>query len=168
MFVQFVKLSEKACPLGLFFLSFFLLALPSACSLDEVIEPTDTEIIIIKEPEVNEEVEETEVEEGFVCFINHFEQADFPGGSAAWLRFVDKHFQLPANVGNTHSGNIYLSFIISKSGEVSDAVVIRGISPEIDAVAVEMMHQSPDWIPGKQRGIPVKSRMQVRLVVDLK
>ena len=163
MFLPFVKLLEKAPNVGLFLLFALVITLPCSCSLDEAMEPEST---LTPETTKLGELEEDEAE--LVCILPIEEPATFPGGKRAWLRFVSEHLQMPQNLQNAQVGSIFLSFLISEAGKVSDVIVYRGLSPESNAAAIEMMSLSPDWIPSKQRGRPVKSRMHIRLAVHLK
>ena len=46
--------------------------------------------------------------------------------------------------------------IVNKDGKVSDAKVVKGVSPELDAEALKVVSASPKWKPGKKDGRPVK------------
>ena len=76
---------------------------------------------------------------------------EFPGGEAAMIRFVAEHFNLPridAEQGN--SGMIYVQFVIDKEGYVSDAQIIRSISPASDKEALRVVNSMPQWSPAMQ------------------
>ena len=49
-------------------------------------------------------------------------------------------------------GTVYVSFIIDKTGKVTESKVLRGVTPEIDAEALRIVSLMPDWNPGKQKG----------------
>lgn len=63
-------------------------------------------------------------------------------------------------------GTVYVSFIVETDGSVSEVHVIRGISPEADAGAVRVVRLSPNWIPARQDGIPVKQRIVLPIEVQ--
>ena len=65
-------------------------------------------------------------------------------------------------------GKVFLSFIVDQQGSISDIQVIRGIGGGCDEEAKRVLQKSPKWSPGKQRGRPVKSRMQIQIVFKLK
>ncbi len=55
-------------------------------------------------------------------------------------------------------GKVFVQFVIDKDGSIIDAKVIKGIDPECDNEALNAVKSFPKWIPGYQRGRPVKQR----------
>ena len=53
---------------------------------------------------------------------------------------------------------IFVEFFIDTDGSVTDAKVLRGFDPILDAEALRVINSSPKWTPGEQRGKPVKVR----------
>ncbi|MBK8945941.1 MAG: energy transducer TonB [Ignavibacteriae bacterium] len=64
------------------------------------------------------------------------------------------------------SGKIYLQGTINKFGNVTDITVLKGIGAGCDEAAIEAL-KSVQFIPGKQRGKPVKVRITVPIVFSL-
>jgi protein TonB len=56
--------------------------------------------------------------------------------------------QLPDSI----SGRIDVRFWIDTIGNVVDPEVIRSLSESLDSLACKIVLDSPEWIPGKQRG----------------
>ena len=54
------------------------------------------------------------------------------------------------------TGRVYLSFIIEKSGAVTNVKVVRGVDKNLDAEALRVVKSLPNFNPGKQRGKAVK------------
>jgi len=46
--------------------------------------------------------------------------------------------------------------IVEKDGSLSNARVLRGIGGGCDEEAVRVIKMMPNWIPGRQRGTPVR------------
>ncbi len=66
---------------------------------------------------------------------------------------VDKpSLQIP----DSFSGRIIVHFWIDTIGNVVDPEIIRGINESLDSLAYKIILDSPEWIPGKQRGKKVK------------
>ncbi len=66
---------------------------------------------------------------------------------------VDKpSLQIP----DSFSGRIIVHFWIDTIGNVVDPEIIRGINESLDSLACKIVLDSPEWIPGKQRGKKVK------------
>jgi periplasmic protein TonB len=53
---------------------------------------------------------------------------------------------------NKTEGKVFINFIIDEKGKVTDPVILRGVSPEIDAEALRVVSSMPDWNAGMQRG----------------
>ena len=62
---------------------------------------------------------------------------------------------------NGIQGRVLVDFTIDEKGHVCDVRVARGADPSLDAEAVRVIEESPDWKPGIVSGKPVKSGMSV-------
>ena len=92
------------------------------------------------------------------------EQASFPGGMEAWSEHLKSTLKYPEQAKKLGiEGRVFLSFIVNKDGSLDDIQVVRGIGAGCDEEAVNALLESPNWLAGKQRGIEVKSKMQVRI-----
>ncbi|OEK00027.1 hypothetical protein BFP97_00190 [Roseivirga sp. 4D4] len=97
------------------------------------------------------------------------EQASFPGGSQAWMKYLKKNFKYPKRAKRAGiEGRVFLSFYVDTEGNLSDIEVLRGIGNGCDQEAIRVLKQSPKWNPGKQRGVPVKSPMTLFITFKLK
>ncbi|MBO3700817.1 energy transducer TonB [Roseivirga sp. E12] len=102
-------------------------------------------------------------------FIVVEEQASFPGGDQAWMKYLKKNFKYPKRAKRAGiEGRVFLSFYVDAQGNLSDIEVIRGIGGGCDQEALRVLKNSPKWNPGKQRGIPVKSPMTLFITFRLK
>jgi TonB family protein len=89
---------------------------------------------------------------------------EFPGGEKALNRFLNDSLQYPDAARESGiQGTVYLSFIVNKDGSVTNARVLRGIGGGCDEEAIRVVKSMPNWLPGKQRGKPV--RVQFNLPV---
>lgn len=55
-------------------------------------------------------------------------------------------------------GKVFVQFVVNKDGSIIDTKVTKGIDPECDNEALKAVKSLPNWIPGYQRGRPVKQR----------
>lgn len=102
-------------------------------------------------------------------FVAVEEQASFPGGNQAWIKYLKKNFKYPKRAKKVGTeGRVFLKFYVDAEGNLSDIEVIRGIGNGCDQEAIRVLKQSPKWNPGKQRGIPVKSPMTLFITFKLK
>jgi len=88
------------------------------------------------------------------------EQAEFPGGMSALRTYLKENVMLPEAVqsGNVQ-GKVYVKFIISENGNVSNVKVVKGVldCKECDAEAVRVVKAMPNWSPAKNNGKKVNS-----------
>lgn len=93
------------------------------------------------------------------CILVVEEQARFPGGLKAWKNYLRKNISYTSQT--TIEGKVALSFTVLASGKITDIAVVRGINPTIDDSAKKLLANSPDWLPTKQHGGAVDSRMAI-------
>ena len=53
-------------------------------------------------------------------------------------------------------GRVIVKFIVEKDGEVSDVKVVKGAHPMLDDEAQRVVESMPAFLPGMQRGKPVR------------
>jgi len=86
-------------------------------------------------------------------------ESEYPGGAAAWLRYLNRNFRYPdEGLTNEIQGTVIVQFIVDKEGNVSDVQAISG--PEQGGLREEAMRvikKSGVWIPAIQNGRKVKS-----------
>jgi protein TonB len=113
---------------------------------------------VIEFDEPVEEVLKQESDED-VIFMVVEQQAEFPGGMEAMMKFIVKNMKYPAVARRMGiEGSVFVSFVVDKEGGISDLTVIKGISAECDKEALRVVKLMPPWKAGKQNGKPVKSR----------
>ena len=96
------------------------------------------------------------------------EQASFPGGQKAYFDYLAKNIKYPDEAkAKGIEGKVFISFIVDKDGTLSDFQLLRGIGYDCDEEALRVFMESPQWIPGKQRGRKVKTRMQASVTFEL-
>lgn len=140
---------------------------------EEIIEEIDfdLDVDITEETEIEDIVfeEEPEEEEADDIMLIVEENAQFPGGNAAWNKFLKDNLKYPRKAQRMNiEGAVFLTFVVDKNGVLSDIQVTRPLGGGCDEEAVRVLKASPRWQPGKQRGVPVKSRMNLRILFKLK
>jgi len=104
--------------------------------------------------------EDTE-DESKVFFIVE-EMPEFPGGEMALRQFIANAIKYPVIAQeNGIQGKVYVSFVVGKDGQVSDARVLRGVDPSLDKEAIRVVNSLPRWKPGKQQGKTVRVSFSV-------
>lgn len=91
----------------------------------------------------------------------------FPDGEAAMFGFISKHIDYPDMAKNNGiEGTVYVSFVVEKDGSITNVQVRRDIGGGCGEEAVRVVKMMPNWLPGKQRGVPV--RVQFNLPIKYK
>lgn len=89
----------------------------------------------------------------------------YEGGQEALIKYIGTIVYPPEAREADIEGTVYVQFVVDKDGAVTDVTVVRSSgSPILDEAAKNHMSKTRKWIPGFQRGIPVK----VQYVVPIK
>jgi len=94
-------------------------------------------------------------------------ESSYPGGNAAWQRYLNKSLRYPQEaIDNEIQGAIIVQFIVDKEGNVSDVEAISGPN-ELREEAVRVIKKSGKWTPAVQNGRQVKSYKKQPIVFRL-
>ncbi len=92
----------------------------------------------------------------------------FPGGESEMMKYLGKNIRYPAAAQRAGiEGIVVLSFVVSKTGEISEIQVIKSLGGGTDEEAVRVVKSMPKWTPGKQNGraVPVRYTLPVRYTI---
>ena len=64
-------------------------------------------------------------------------------------------------------GVVYVTFVVEPDGSISNVRVIRGIGGGCDEEAIRVVKMMPKWIPGNQRGKPVRVQFNMPIKFTL-
>jgi len=118
-------------------------------------------VLIPVEPYVEKNVEEL----GFV-YISEV-MPSFPGGEEEMYKFLSKHMKYPSMaLENNISDTVFISFIVEPDGTLSHKTLLKGIGGGCDEEAIRVVKLMPNWIPGTQKGEPV--RIQFNMPIKFK
>ncbi|WP_417592399.1 energy transducer TonB [Owenweeksia hongkongensis] len=80
-----------------------------------------------------------------------------------WINeYINSNTKYPAVAQKLRlEDKVYVSFIISKSGEVESAEVVRGNYESLNTEALRVIENMPTFVPGTQRGKKVKMKMTI-------
>lgn len=83
----------------------------------------------------------------------------YPGGEAEMMRFIGEHVIYPKEAMDANEeGRVVVKFVIDAEGKVTDPVVMRGVSPSLDAEALRVVGEMPRWEPGRANGEAVSTQ----------
>ena len=81
----------------------------------------------------------------------------FPGGDAACMKWLRDNIKYPKEAIEANiTGKVFVQFVIEKDGSITNAKIARSASTLLDAEALRIVNNMPQWIPGKQRGKAVR------------
>ncbi len=129
----------------------------------EIIEIVEDDVEIEDEIEIedteSDEDEEIEIieEDDDEFFMVVENMPIFPGGDLGLMKYIQKNVKYPAIAKEYNiTGKVYISFIVDKSGSVTNVKIVRGVDKNLDAEAVRVVKSLPKYKPGKQRGKSVR------------
>ena len=95
------------------------------------------------------------------------ENPTYPGGDASRVKFLMDNMKYPEEAKELGvQGKVFVTFVVEVDGSITDVRVLRGIGSGCDDEAIRVVKSMPKWIPGKQRGVPV--RVQFNLPINFK
>ncbi|OXA79799.1 TonB protein C-terminal [Flavobacterium aquidurense] len=84
-------------------------------------------------------------------------QPEFPGGIAAFYKFVGSNFKMPAEAEkNKIQGKAYMQFVVEKDGSLSDLRTMKDVGYGIGDEVIRVLKLSPKWTSGSIDGKPVR------------
>ena len=98
------------------------------------------------------------------------EMPQFPGGELALREYIAKRIIYPKiALEKGIQGTVFVSFIINKKGNVTNAHISKSVDPILDKEALRVVNSLPKWKPGKQRGkaVDVPYTVPVEFVLSL-
>ena len=99
--------------------------------------------VVAKEPEKKEET------------LGPTREPSFPGGPAAWLTFLQRYLQAPADVEPGQRIEVHVRFWIDVDGSVSRAEITKSGGSTFDKEVLRVMKKMPKWEPALQAGRPI-------------
>ena len=108
-------------------------------------------------------------EEEVVELINYVEkQPEFPGGTDSMFAFIQRNIKYPEEAKKAGiEGRVFVTFVVEKDGQVSDAKILRDIGGGCGEEAIRMVNIMPKWKPGTQRGNPVRVQFNLPIMFQL-
>ena len=125
------------------------------------------EQVVVKEPEPAPVVVEEKPKPDEI-FVAVEQQAEFPGGQAALMKWLSTNIRYPeAAQQNDIQGRVVVKFVVEKDGSVSHAEIVRGVDKDLDREALRVVSKMPKWQPGKNNGVAVRSYFNLPVTFKL-
>lgn len=87
-------------------------------------------------------------------------EAEFPGGNAAWSRYIAKSldgFDASQNGASPGKYQVIVRFIVGKDGSISDVTAETNFGYGMEEKAIKIIQKGPNWKPALQNGRNVKA-----------
>ena len=92
----------------------------------------------------------------------------FPGGDEARINYLKNSIEYPQMARESGiQGRVFVTFVVEKDGNITDVRILRGIGGGCDEEAVRVIKNMPKWVPGKQRGKPVRVQFNMPILFKL-
>lgn len=115
----------------------------------DVVADSIGDIYLIKK----EPLKSKQLHKGEQVFLIVENMPEFPGGDKALLQWIAKSVKYPAVAQkNGIEGKVYVSFVVTKTGEVANVTIARGVDPSLNKEALRVVSSMPAWKPGRQKG----------------
>lgn len=96
------------------------------------------------------------------------EQPGYPGGDESRIKFLQENIKYPEEAKELGvQGKVFVTFVVEVDGSITDVKVLRGIGAGCDEEAIRVVKSMPKWIPGKQRGVPVRVQFNLPIKFTL-
>lgn len=115
-----------------------------------------------EKPQVIEQPQQAEI------FTVVEEQPGYPGGEESRIRYLQENIKYPEEAKELGiQGKVFVTFVVEVDGKISDVRVLRGIGGGCDEEAMRVVRSMPRWVPGKQRGVPVRVQFNLPIKFTL-
>ena len=91
----------------------------------------------------------------------------FQGGMEALYKYLEDNIRYPRGAGCV-TGKVYVSFIVERDGSITNAHILKDLCDGCGEEALRLVNSMPKWIPGKQRGRPVRVQYNLPVSFSLK
>ncbi len=85
-----------------------------------------------------------------------FTKPSFPGGDEARIKYLQSIVDYPQEAKeNGYQGTVFVSFLITKDGNIENVSVPTGSNPHLAVEAVKVVKSMPKWNPATLNGEPI-------------
>ena len=95
-------------------------------------------------------------------------EADFPGGEEMMRKWMQENIVYPdLSIENGEQGKVYLNFVVEKDGTITNVVIVKGATRELDNEAKRLVRNMPKWEPGETNGKKVRTSFTLPINFEL-
>lgn len=90
------------------------------------------------------------------------ENAQFPGGDEACMKWLQDHIKYPQIcIEQSVQGRVQVGFVVNRDGSIVDVKILRSPDPNLSKEAERVVKMMPKWKPAKQGNKTVRSRFNL-------
>ena len=90
------------------------------------------------------------------------ENAQFPGGDEACMKWLQEHIKYPQIcIEQNVQGRVYVGFVVNRDGSIVDVKIIKSPDNNLSKEAERVVKLMPKWKPAKQVNKTVRSRFNL-------
>ena len=90
------------------------------------------------------------------------ENAQFPGGDEACMKWLQEHIKYPQIcIEQNVQGRVYVGFVVNRDGSIVDVKIIKSPDNNLSKEAERVVKLMPKWKPAKQGTKTVRSRFNL-------
>lgn len=96
------------------------------------------------------------------------ENAQFPGGEEACMKWLAEHLKYPSICQEQGvQGRVFVSFVVNKDGSIVDVEIKRSPDNNLSKEAERVVKSMPKWKPARQGNRSVRSRFNLPVMFRL-
>ena len=96
------------------------------------------------------------------------ENAQFPGGEEACLKWLSEHIKYPSIAQEKGvQGRVILNFVVNRDGSIVDVKTLRSPDESLSKEAERVVKMMPKWKPARQGNKTVRSRFNLPVMFRL-
>jgi protein TonB len=78
--------------------------------------------------------------------------AEFPGGQAAWLEFLNRYLRTPGELEAGQKRTVLVRFVVGTDGSITNFDVVQSGGTSFDKEVIRVLKKMPRWEPAVQNG----------------
>jgi hypothetical protein len=105
-----------------------------------------------------------------VTFTKVEHDPEFPGGEEAWKKYIWEYCNIHTDaIENEGTAKFRVQFKVHLRGQITDLRILMNYNnSDLSPLAMEVIHNSPAWIPATQNGYKVVAYKYMDIVLSLK
>ena len=93
---------------------------------------------------------------------------EFPGGAANLMGYLQENIRYPKeSMEANKQGRVIVQFVVEKDGAITNPHVVKSVDSPLDAEALRVVSNMPNWTPGTQNGQTVRVKYTIPITFRL-